>query len=304
MKKIIFLPLLLCSHFASSELVNRTLAIVGKELILQSDVEDLIKSAGEPRPSFSAAFDALIEKSLLLSECKKYDFYPTETEIKQQINDIKKQYNLDDKGLIRALGGDDTADGGAKTLAAYETQLHFEICRNKIVQNKIRNRVNITPDDVERASQNGQINLRSLFVKIPTQTASIKSATKTQMLAILQRLKGGASFEDIMADETQNNSNLSIVDFGMVSKSVLVPEIAAVVYADSSEKIRGPVETDDGFHLFEVLERVEGKGKPLVDEQKDLHKQLFEKEIERLLKQFIEEARASTYVDIMGSAKS
>lgn len=301
MKKTLFLSLFLWSNLAFSELVDRAVAIVGKELILKSDVDELMRQ--NPAATFKSALDLSVEKAITISECKKLSFYPSETEVKQQIKDIMKQYKLDEAALTKELAR------MGMTYSGYEAQLYSDMCKGKLIQNKIRNRVNITKDDVQRAydQKNGsdaQLRLRSLLLQPKTKRAADKEEAKKQSLLIVQRLKSGTPFDKVVSDSQKEGSKITSEELDGISKSDLLPHIADAVFSLSTDKIRGPIETDDGFHIFEVLERAEASRKPLVDEEKDLHKQLFEREVERLLKQYIEESRSSTFVDVMESANS
>lgn len=301
MKKL-FLLFCISSSLVHAELVDRTVAIVGKELILMSDAVDSLQQRPPVVRTLDEAIKLLIDKAILVSECKKFSFYPAETEVIQQINDIKKQNKLDDNAFRMALLNMGTS------YSAYETQLYFEMCKTKLIQNKIRNRVNITSDDIQRAHNEAasettakQLALRSLLFKPLKKTPANRELAKQSSLLVLKKLVAGEPFDSV---DHSDDARVTITrqEFGLVSREDLLPSIANVVFSPSSERFLGPLEIDSGFYIFEILERPKEQKKPLVDEEKDLHKQLFEKEIERLLKQYIEEARSSTYVSIMESA--
>lgn len=299
MKKVILLSLLAWGVPGFSKIINGTIAVVGNEIILQSEVDEILRRNKSTNSTSDEVLKELIEKRLLESECKKLGFYPSSAEVKQAINDIKKQNRLDDQGLRIAL------QNMGLTFSAYETQLYFEICKTRIIQNKIRSRVNITKEDLHRAfvqhygsDAEIKLRLRDMIVAPSSNNSDDLALAKQLAITIVQSLRAGQKWEWVLEKAQKTNPEVHSEILGILSKSDLVAPIAESVFSDSTEKFKGPVETEEGFHVIEVLEKVREQKIPLVDVEKDLHKQLFEKEVERLLKQYIEEVRSSTYVDV------
>jgi peptidyl-prolyl cis-trans isomerase SurA len=304
MKKLWVVSLLVLSTSSFAEVVDKTVAIVGKEVILKSDVDEVLAHPALKVLSADEALAALVEKSILKADCKTTGNYPSEADLKQTIADVKKQNHLDDTTFLVALQRSGT------NLAAYQEQMSTEICKTRIVHSKIRGRVNITQDDVKRAyeqefgkGKNVKLHVREMNVKVAKE-AKDKPATlkKAQELAqtSISNLRAGQKWESVLAQAQKHGLQVSEEDLGTLARKDLVATVADSIFGEGSDNYRGPVQTDDGFHVLEILERVEGTQIALVDVEKDLHKQLFEKEVERLLRQYVEEAKSSVYIDVIG----
>lgn len=300
MKKWVILTLAL-STCAQATIVDRTVALVGKDVILHSDVEEILAVPGFGIQSRDDALNSLIDKAVLTADCKQSGNFPSETEVKQTISDIKKQNKLDDMQFISALQRSGTS------LDAYEKQLGMDICKTRIVHGKIRGRVNITDDDVKKAyeyeyspANRAELHLRDMLVKVDNANTDSVQKGKLVAGAAAQNLQDGKTWEAVLAEAKKSGLQVVTEDLGTLARKDLLASISDSVFAQGNDKIRGPVRTDDGFHVLEILERVEGKQIPLADVRNDLHKQLFEKEVERLLRQYVEEAKSSVYIDVIG----
>jgi peptidyl-prolyl cis-trans isomerase SurA len=291
--------LLMPSLATFAELVDRTVAIVGKEVILRSDVQELLAHPSSAGKTAEEALTFLIDKAVLLEDCKQNGNYPSESEIKQTIIEVQKQNHLDENGLIAALQRSGT------TFAAYKVQLSVELCKSRLVHGKIRPRVNISDDDVKRAfeqehgNKNVKLRLRDMQVRAGRNDATVPKA-KHLAEQLAKELQSGQKWESVLANAHKSGMTVVSEELGLLARSDLAPAVAETVFADIPGNFRGPVQTDEGFHVLEVQERVQGQETPLAQVQNDLHKQLFEKEVERLLKQYVDEAKSSVYIDVIG----
>lgn len=296
MKKTLLL-LCLCHTTVYAEMVDKTVAIVGKELILASDVDELLSLELSEKIDFKTGLNELVNNAILVSDCKKFGVYPTENEVKDQIGDIKRQNGLNDEQfrmqLLRA----------GITPESYESRMYFELCKTKIIQSKIRNRVNISKRDIERVLEkrtgrsNNNEKIRALSFAISSNTEAESQSAQKIAKNVYDALIRDEPVEQI-TKLSQGAIAVSQVDFGIISKYDAVGDLADVLFSDSTQDVRGPVELGGQFYVFKILERIKDDASPLADEEKELYKQLFEAEIERLLRQHIAEARASTYVEI------
>jgi len=283
-------PLLLSFH-ASAELVDKTVAIVGTKVILKSDVDEVLAHPMSGVKTREDALAALIDKDVIQEDCKQSGNYPSDSEIKQTISEVKKQNHFDDATFSAALQRSGT------DLAAYTSQLGVELCKSRVVHSKIRPRVNITDDDVKRAydksfGENSNYKLHLRDMRVSTKQAADQIATQ---------LRSGKKWDAVVAEVKKIGVTVVSEDLGVLARSDLLASISDMVFAKGDDRFRGPVQTDEGFHVLEILEKVEGPRTPLADVRNDLHKQLFEKEVERLLKQYVDEAKSSVYIDVIGT---
>jgi len=292
---------LMTSLSVSAEVVDRTVAIVGKEVILKSDVYELLAHPTSAGKTAEDALSFLIDKAVLQEDCKQNGNYPSDAEIKQAVVEVQKQNHLpDEAALIAALQRNGTS------FTAYKAQLGVELCKSRIVHGKIRPRVNISDDDVKLAfeqqnkGKNVKLRLRDMQISAARNSAAVPKAKKLAEEIYNQLNKGGESWEDVLAKAKKSGLKVASEELGVLARSDLDPSVSDIVFTEAAGNYRGPVQTDEGFHVLEVQERVQGQETPLAQVQNDLHKQLFEKEVERLLKQYVDEAKSSVYIDVLG----
>ena len=283
---------------STAEVFDRTIAVVDKEVVLQSELDDA-KVAPQDRKTY---LDNLVTRKLLAKECKKLSIEPSAEEIQQAINDVKKQNHLDDAGLAVAL------KQMGMSLGDYKQQLNSEICKMKIVQTKIRPRVNISKEDIQQAYENEhgatagkKISLSHIFIRPSSGSDADIAAAQKLADSIYKDLKGGAKWDSVLTASKSQVAKVTGEDLGAVARVDLLPQIADEAFAKDAGEIRGPIRTHLGFHVLRVKEQLDVEKIPLVNVEKDLHNQLYEKEIEKLLLQYIDDLRASAFIEVHSS---
>jgi parvulin-like peptidyl-prolyl isomerase len=121
--------------------IDRTIARVGDAVIWESDVASRVK-AGADR---AAVIDTIIDEELVLVEGRKAGVSTDRSEVLAALDEIKKQNNLDDAGLDKAL-----ADSGY-TRARYLVELERQLTRLRTLNQLIAPKVLI--DDAAVAAE-------------------------------------------------------------------------------------------------------------------------------------------------------
>jgi len=71
------------------------------------------------------------------------------------------------------------------------------------------------------------------------------------------QIENGADFAALAAEYSQCPSSSSGGDLGEFEKGRMVPEFDQVVFNDAVGEVHGPVATQFGYHLLEILSRSE-----------------------------------------------
>jgi peptidyl-prolyl cis-trans isomerase C len=83
----------------------------------------------------------------------------------------------------------------------------------------------------------------------------VDSAERAEELK--QQIENGADFAQLAADHSECPSGSSGGDLGEFEQGQMVPEFDEVVFNESIGEIHGPVQTQFGYHLIEILDRTE-----------------------------------------------
>ncbi len=72
---------------------------------------------------------------------------------------------------------------------------------------------------------------------------------------LLRRIENGEDFAQLAADVSKCPSGSSGGDLGEFSPGQMVPEFDQVVFHESVGPVHGPVQTQFGYHLIEIIHR-------------------------------------------------
>jgi parvulin-like peptidyl-prolyl isomerase len=79
---------------------------------------------------------------------------------------------------------------------------------------------------------------------------------------------------------------------------VLPPEVETVAFSMKPGEVRGPVYSDQGAHVLELVERRASAARPFDEIKEDLRRQIAQDEFERSSRAWLEEVRRKAYVDV------
>jgi len=83
----------------------------------------------------------------------------------------------------------------------------------------------------------------------------VDSAERAEELK--QQIENGADFAQLAAEHSECPSGSSGGDLGEFEQGQMVPEFDEVVFNESVGEIHGPIQTQFGYHLIEILDRAE-----------------------------------------------
>jgi peptidyl-prolyl cis-trans isomerase C len=80
-------------------------------------------------------------------------------------------------------------------------------------------------------------------------------ATKAECEALKKEIEGGADFAEVAKKHSKCPSSRQGGDLGEFGPGEMVPEFDKVVFSGELSKAHGPVRTQFGFHLIEIISR-------------------------------------------------
>jgi len=270
---VIFLILTFPNFLKSGEIVDRVLAIVEDEIILQSEVEVFaqmyaIQLKIDPRIEPEKydeirrqALEQLIEQYVLLAKAIEDSIEITEDEVDmvldQQINEYIKQFGSQEE-MEKNLGF------SVKKLKS----LYREDVRKKGMVDKFRQKkmeeVKITGEELEEFYNTMRDSLPEmpdryeishiLKSELPDDNSRRRALEKAEM--ILQKVKEGADFSEMAkeySDHEVTSSNGGII--GFIKRGDLVESFEEAAFALEPGEVSDIVETPLGFHIIKALEK-------------------------------------------------
>ena len=124
-------------------------------------------------------------------------------------------------------------------------------------------------------------------------TQEQKEATKAKAETIINAVKRGESFA-----EAAGKQSLTLSDVGFVSQSDLDPRLAEFLDQLKPKEI-GPVATQEGIQLIQVMGRRTGEARPFEEVAPEIRRVLQQQEMEKYFTEWAKTLREKAHIRIM-----
>lgn len=247
--------------------VDKTIAVVGNEMISLSEVEAQMQMLrAEGRASDKAMRCEVLENMM---ESKIFLMQARIDSISVNNEQVQAQLNQQMDNIRTALGGDDEVEAYFnKPLYRLRQEWQEQIEEQSLTQQSQMQIANdmqpLTPYDVKQYLDTVDVNM---LPEIPTkyqmsqicvypdrEAAAI--AVKERLLSLRERIINGEKFATLARLYSEDpGSARKGGELGMASKSIFWPAFSDAAMSLKPGTISQIVETPDGFHLIEVLEK-------------------------------------------------
>jgi peptidyl-prolyl cis-trans isomerase SurA len=202
---------------------------------------------------YGELLNQLIDERLLEQEARKLSVNVTSTDVDRAIENVQKQSGLSDAEFwdaVRAQGF---------MMDQYKADVRRQLLRLKVVNQKVRTRVNITEDDVRRkyeeqlrgARKAAQFHVAHVFVPVEESTATQLAVAREKA----EQVRGSLTPERF--DAAMNDVGGG--DLGWVRQSDLPESLAEALVSLEPGQISAPVRGPSGYHIFLLRDRREGE---------------------------------------------
>ena len=247
-------------------LVDKTVAVIGNEVIMLSDVEEEMKAQNynymSDKTSRCELLENMMVSKLFLMQARVDSLVVDNTLVESNLDDYMANvmtYYGGEEGVVKQYGKpvyklrqelrNDLVD---KTLAQ---QMQSDVMRNipELTPYDVQQYIDATDvDDLPVVPQMYQ--LSQICVYPDREAANI--AVKERLLAIRERIINGEKFSTLARIYSQDpGSARKGGELGMASKSIFWPAFSDTAMALKPGVVSQIVETPDGFHIIEVLEK-------------------------------------------------
>lgn len=284
-----FLALLLASPLAlaQTEMLDRVVAIVGEDVVLESELEERLASIkariqqsgnaqGVPPDDVlrEQVLDQLILERLQMEMGRRYGIEVSDEQLDQTIARI-----IQNNGLTEAqLRADLESEG--QTMDGFREQIRREVWVNQIQQAVVNSRIDVNQQDIESflASTDGKFatspnyRLGHILLSVSSGVSDEEiSEVQDEAERIRQELVDGADFEQMAITHSNDANALQGGEIGW-RKLEQLPELFADVVAGLEEgDVSEPVRSGAGFHILKVHETRSNTGNSMVEQTKARH---------------------------------
>jgi len=269
MRFLIFLSCLLTGiSVYGQEVIDKIAAVVGDEIITQSELEFQVNIFAAQRrvdattPGLkNQVLNALIEEKLVYTQANLDSITVTDDEVKSRIDyqlevfkqqygslaKVEEVYGMSVEKIRREL-----QDGVRKNIMVQKLQeknfSDVETSRREVEDffNLFQDSLGVIPEKVQIAH----------IFRNPRKSETIKLKFKKFAESLLDSIKNGADFAALAKQYSEDpGSALQGGDLGFVKRGVFYPEFESVAFALNENEISNVIESPVGFHIVQLLEK-------------------------------------------------
>ena len=251
----------------SGGLIDKTVAIVGNEVIMLSDLEDevaMMKAYGmmSDKKGRCEILEEMMATKLFLMQARldslAVNADMVEGELSNRIDMLKTNLG-GEEALVKQFG-----KPIYKLRQEWRTQLEDQSLIQQMQGNVASGITELTPYDVQQfVDETDEADLPIVPIKYQISQICIypdreaaNLAVKERLLAIRERIINGEKFTTLARIYSQDpGSARKGGELGMASKSIFWPAFSDAAMSLKPGVVSQIVETPDGFHLIEVLEK-------------------------------------------------
>ena len=250
----------------SNGVVDKTVAVIGNEVIMISDVEEevqmMMSDFTSDKTSRCELLEQMMTAKLFLMQARVdslvLDNSMVESNLGQRIDQLRTYYG-GDEGVEKVFG-----KPIYKLRQEWRKSLEDQTLTQQMQSEVVKNVPELTPYDVQKyvdATDPEDLPVVPIMYQLsqiciyPDREAA-KLAVKERLLAIRERIINGEKFSTLVRLYSQDpGSSRKGGELGMASKSIFWPEFSDAAMSLKEGNVSQIVETPDGFHIIEVLEK-------------------------------------------------
>ncbi|HWU42497.1 MAG TPA: peptidylprolyl isomerase [Bdellovibrio sp.] len=299
---------------AKAELVEKTLAVVNSEVVLQSDLKNLNKRMtkpgmvddallfGKPVESLNgdrkAQLDYLINEKMIASEIKRLNLGVTNDRVESEFKDMAKKNNVSDaelENIIKSQG---------MSIADYKIFLKDKIEKQSLMDSEIISKLRISDDDALNEYLKNNPNSRPSIDEFSVAHIFFSpkkggpEAAYKRAEGVLAKLHGGENFENLAEQFSEDPNFSSGGNLGTFKSGEFIPEIEAAIANLKVGETTGIVKSRLGFHIVKLTGRKLTTDPKFERAKERIKGQLLETSFKRQLKLWLQTKRDESFVRI------
>lgn len=297
-----------------AEVVDRIVAVIGNEVVLESDFRRLKEKMGNATlidesllpdtnlESLKSSRDSqlwyLINEKILDSEIKRLNLSVTMERVDQEIREMAKRNNISSEDLIR------TVKSEGISLSDYQSFLKTKIERQSLIESEIISKLRITDEEalIEYVRKNkmarptvNEFSLAHIFFN--PKKGGLEAAQK-RARAVLEKIKGGGNFETL-AEQNSEDPNFSTGGLlGTFKAGEFLKEIEDAIADLEVNQVTPVVKSRMGFHIVKLLAKKMTLDAKFEREKEVIKSQLMEANFRRQLKIWLLSKREDAQIRI------
>ncbi|MDX2368622.1 MAG: peptidylprolyl isomerase SurA [Colwellia sp.] len=292
MKILVKILIITCTFYAGlntqvqakEKLLDKVAAIVNAGVVLESEVQDLLRNIkkqseknNQALPSDNAlrtqVMDKLINDSLIVQIGDRMGVQVSDAQLDQTIANIAKENKLTLSQFRQAI----VSDG--EDYEKYRENVRTELVSGEVRRNSVRRRIYISPQEVsnlldlmkEQTNNDVEYHLGHILIEFPSDaTQADMTASKKRADKVIELLNSGSDFTKIAIASSGGTNALEGGDLGWKNINEMPTLFSELIAGKNKDAVVGPIRTGLGFSIVKVLD-IRGRQIVEVEEVKASH---------------------------------
>jgi peptidyl-prolyl cis-trans isomerase SurA len=264
----VLVPIALCGRVMAQTAVDRIVAVVDKEIITESDLQERISYVAlqnrmDPKtPGLrKQILDGMIADKLVLAQAFIDSVTVTDEEVSRMLD---QQF----ANFVRQAGSEQRLEQiYGKPLARMKREYKPEMRKQLLIQRVRQQReanILVSRREVEEFFESyrdslpkvpEELELSHIFI-VPKPDSALEAQARQKLSAVRDSIVAGGDFADFARRYSQDGSASGGGDLGWAKRGVVfVPEFEEAVFALKEKEISPVVKTEFGYHLIQLIER-------------------------------------------------
>jgi len=315
MNKFLLFLLLIFPMVSHAEIIERIVAIVNNEIILESDFRELQNKFKTPamidealllngktiedlKKDRKVQLDYLINEKIMESEIKRLNHTVTMDRVEQEIKDMAKKNNVSVNEILAAFKAQGISE------AEYQAFLKSKIEKQSLIEAEVVSKLRISDDDAlaeylknnpDRKTTVNEFSIAHIFFN-PKKGGPEAAYQRAE--AVLQKLNAGENFETLAEQNSEDPNFTSGGVLGTFKSGEFLPEIEASIQNLNPGQTTGIVKSKMGYHIVKLLSKKLTSDPKFEKEKEKIKSDLFEQNFKRQMKNWLLSKREEAFIRI------
>jgi peptidyl-prolyl cis-trans isomerase SurA len=269
---------------AKEQLLDRVRAIVDSGVVLESEINDLLKSIkvqakknDQSLPSDAVlsiqVMDKLISDNLILQLGERMGVQVSDAQLDQTLTNMAQE----NKQTLSQFRQSIITDG--LDYEKYRESARVELISGEVRRNSVGRRITISPQEIvnlltimkEQTNNDVEYNLGHILIEFPSEpTQADMTAAKNRADKVINLLNDGSDFTRIAIASSGDANALSGGDLGWKNINEMPTLFSELIDGKEKGAVVGPIRSGLGFSIVKVLD-IRGKKIVEVEEVKSRH---------------------------------
>lgn len=307
----------LVAQGARGELVDRVAAVVNKDVIALSEVQQRAapelarlaqegdaKRRGELRARvLEATVNLLVGERLMEAEARELGLTVPDADLEAAMADVQRNNNITDPAQFEQM-----LSGEGYSIASYREFLRKQLTKMKLVQMRITPKVKLAEEDVKSEyaryarleGADAEVRARHILIEVPPGApadAVEKARLKAAGFAAKAR-EPGVDFAELAKKVSEGSSAADGGDLGFFRRGLMLPAFDKAAFTLADGEVSEPVRSNFGWHVIKVEERRAVGVKPFDEVKGELAEKLRRERTEKSLEQYVQELKQKATVEV------